>query len=124
MSSIPDSNITLKPHGHPQYIEISIDSRDLDQYTQYTPYDRSSIEHDHIDHELGLLEAGYNASPLRSPRSPFEMAMMEDMLLEPSPLHVVTQHSRKISKGSIVRTSPTSEAIILTDESDLAFLEE
>lgn len=124
MSLVPDSNTALKP---PSYIEIHVDSRDLEQYT---PYDRSPIERDTLDHELGLLEAGYNASPLspirspRSPRSPFEMALMDDTLLEPAPLHVATQHSRKISGGSIVRTSPTSEAIILTDESDMAYLEE
>jgi hypothetical protein len=127
MSFIPDSNTTLKP---PTYIDIHLDSRDLDQYSPYTPYDRSPIERDPMDHELRLLEAGYNASPIspmrspRSPRSPFEMTLMDDTLLEPAPLHVATQHSRKISGNSIVRTSPTSEAIILTDESDMAYLEE
>jgi hypothetical protein len=52
------------------------------------------------------------------------MSFLEDALLEPAPLHIATQHSRKISGGSIVRTSPTSDAIILTDERDMAYLEE
>jgi hypothetical protein len=124
MSSVPDSSTTLKPTNNPRYIEIGIDTRDFEQYT---PYDRSPIEQeDSIDHELGLLEAGYNVSPLsplRSPRSPFQMAVSEDGLLEPARLHIPS-HSRKISKGSIVRTNPTSEGVVLTDETDMMFLEE
>ena len=87
---------------------------------------RASVGRESIDHELEMLEAGYNVSPIKSPRSPFEMAFafMEDALLEPAPLHIASQHVRKKSSGSVVRTSPTSEAIILTDQTDMAYLEE
>lgn len=119
MSFYPDSSTTLKPISRPQYVEIGIDTRDFEQYT---PYDRTPNEEDSVDHELGLLEVGYNVSPIRSPRSPFHMVSLEDGLLEPARLHIPA-HSRKISKGSIVRISPTSEAV-LTDESDMRFLEE
>ncbi|KAE9364734.1 hypothetical protein N431DRAFT_550158 [Stipitochalara longipes BDJ] len=131
MNFVPDSNNALKTPGYsdstlktPGYIEIHIDSREYNPYGMYSPYDRNSMRRDSVDHELELLEAGYNVTPIKSPRSPFEMAFMEDALLEPAPLHIAAQHSRKISGSSVVRTSPTSEAIILTDEMDMEYLEE
>jgi hypothetical protein len=122
MSSIPDSHTMLKSPSQ-RYVTLEIESRDLGPYYP-TPYDRSLNDYDY-DHELGFLEAGYDTSPIRPrrPRRSYEFTPYEGALMEPTPLFHAGRHGRNGSKGSVIRLSPT-DGIVLTDETDLEFLEE
>jgi hypothetical protein len=119
MSFIPDSNTVLKSPSQ-CYAALEIPSQGL---SPYTPYERSPNDYGYdYDHELRPLEAGYNVSPVRSPRRSFCFiySSYQVDLLEPTPLVHAGRHVRNSSKGSIVRLSPT-ECVILTNETDLEF---